>query len=198
MQTRRQLLGQALFFPLAVRAQAEPDRLASLEIIAEPNCLSRESAEGFRTLGISEPSNLTVLCGISALDAALAARLREQVAAGRWAIWEMSPVRTEAQARILRTVFGIAMGDPIRHSPDRLYVRYRWPHPALIRSFSAAIPVACTPSEAIAFYRGTPVAMKRAIGRGGLVLLGSMLGPSLRAEDREARAMAVKLFRALG
>lgn len=59
------------------------------------------------------------------------------------------------------------------------------------------MPVRCSQAEVVAFYGDTPVAMRRAIGRGGLVVLGSMLGPSLRAEDREARAIAREMLQVL-
>lgn len=166
-----------------------------LEIFAEQNCLSCESAQGFLSLGISKASNATIFCGISARDPEMLVRARERIAAGGWTIWEMPPAHTATQARILRKVFGIAVGEPIRHSPDRLYIRYCWPNSALVRCFSSVTPIACSASEAIGFYGNTSVAMTRAIGRGRLVLLGSMLGPSLRAEDREARTMVARMLK---
>jgi hypothetical protein len=160
-----------------------------LEIVAEPNCLSRESAEGFRSLGSAEKSNAILLCGVSAMDQMQALRLLRQAIAGRWIVWESSPFGYERQTRILRDVFGISIGKPIALSPDRLYVQYRWPSAALTRCFSAAIPVACSPAETIATYGNTPVALKRALGRGGVIFLGSMLGPNIRAADAQAHTI---------
>lgn len=187
MLTRRQLFAETMMLPLAAGLAARP--AAGLQIVAEPNCLSRESAEGFRSVGAAEEANVAVLCGVSTMSLARAWRLRRQAAAGRWILWEMSPFARECQARILREVFGISTGKPIALSPDRLYVRYNWPSAALTRSFCAAIPVTCSEKEIVATYDNMPVAMRRAIGRGGVIFLGSMLGPNLRAEDSQARAI---------
>jgi hypothetical protein len=208
VQTRRQVLEQALILPLAAGLKAKPIKIAGLEIIAESSCLSNESADGFRSLRASESSKIILLCGVSAVDASWAFRLRERAAAGTWLIWEISPFACEPrnfnkQARIMSEVFGVAIREPIVLSSDRLastgmYVRYRWPCAALTRSFSAVIPVACSERETIALYGNTPVVMRRAIGHGGLVLLGSMLGPNLRANEYEARAIGTGILRALG
>lgn len=194
VQTRRQLLRQALLLPLAAGLAAGTGRAVGLEIVAEPDCLSRESAEGFRSLEAAKHSRAILLCGVSAMDTAHAWRLRRQAAAGRWIVWESSPFAGEGQTGTLREVFGISTGKPIALSPDRLYVQYRWPSAALTRSFCAAIPVTCSEKEAIALYGKTPVAMRRAIGRGGFIFLGSMLGPNLRAEDSQARPIGAGIL----
>lgn len=165
---------------------------AACQIISEPNCLSQESADGFRPLHLT--SNVILLCGASALGRSRALYLREQALRGRWVVFESSPLCTRKQFRTLHDVFGIALKEPIAASEDHLYVRYQWPHAALTRTFSAVIPVTCSPTEAIAHYAGSSIAMKRRIGRGGIVFLGSMLGPNLRAEEPEARALAAAIF----
>jgi hypothetical protein len=162
------------------------------QIISEPNCLSEESAAGFRSL--DPTSNVILLCGASTLGEARALRLREQALKGKWIVLESSPLYLPKQARALHEMFGILLSEPITPSSDRLYVRYQWPHTALTRCFSAVIPVTCSPTEAIAHYAGVPIAVKRRIGRGGIVFLGSMLGPNLRAEEREARELAAAIF----
>lgn len=169
--------------------------------MVEPNCLSLESAEGFRSLKVAE-SKAILLCAVSAIDISLALRLRERAAAGSWVIWESSPFACKSQDRILRDVFGITTKKPVVLLPDHMestgsYVRYRWPHLALTRTFSALVPVLSPEAETVAFYGDTPVAMKRSIGRGGLLFLGSMLGPHLRAEDPDARAIGTAMLCAL-
>ncbi len=193
--------------PIAAGFRSKPAPVPAIEIISEPNCLSQESADGFR--GLTAPASLkaVLLCGVSAINASLAHRLRERALAGAWIIWESAPLACDTrefawQAGILREVFGAQISDPIVLSPDQLrnagmFVRYRWPCAALVRSFSAVIPVACRHTETIAWYGNTPVAMRRSFGRGGLVFLGSMLGPNLRAEEREAHAIGTKIVRAL-
>lgn len=192
MQTRRQLLKQAFTLPLAQTIIAAP--AAGFRILAEPNCISRESVAGFRSLNVSEALNVTLLCGVSEVDIAVASRLREQAAAGRWVIWESSPTPSRTQAPILGEIFGLTIGEPVPTSPDRLYIRYSRPHMALTRSFCAAIPVARSNAQTLAMYGNTKVAMKCAVGRGGLIFLGSMLGPNLAAEEPEARSIAAGIL----
>ena|SRR5579863_7046148 len=76
MQTRRQLLQQVLALPLVMpsRATAEP---CEVEIISDSDCLSQESAEGFRSLQCSL-GQIIVLCGISALSRQRALELRNR------------------------------------------------------------------------------------------------------------------------
>ncbi len=67
------------------------------------------------------------------------------------------------------------------------YVDYSWPHSAKIRDFSRVVPLARQPGEIIARVDGLPVCLKRRMGRGTLIFLGSPLGPALWAGDAEAR-----------
>lgn len=169
--TRREVLRDALAIPLAASGLSVP---AGPRILAAPDCLSQESAEGFRpVLAGLRARNVIVLCGMSCVDL-----FRLEAFRGAWIICEPSPF----------TINGA------RDSESELYVRYRWPHIALTRCFSRAMPVSCQEAEAIAHYRGVPVAMKRRIGCGGMIWLGSMLGPNLRAEEPQARALAAAIF----
>ena len=190
--TRRHILHQALCVPLATCLRAGSQLPAEPQIVSEPNCLSQESAAGFRPL--HQTPNVILLCGLSALARAHALHLRAQALRGKWIVFEASPLCTQHQAQTLRDVFGIVLDEPVTLSADHLYVRYNWPHTALTRAFSAVIPVTCSPAEAIAHYGGVPIAMKRRTGSGGIVFLGSMLGPNLCAEEREARELAAAIF----
>lgn len=179
--TRRALLQQALAVPFAASVDARSTAAPGLQILSEPNCLSQESAAGFGSLFASRPAhetrNIIVLCGIRRPGAL---HLRERALGGAWIVWESSPVSTTEDA------FGIRLHKAIVPSSDQLYVRYRWPHTALLRSFSAVIPVSCPAREVIAHYGAVPIAMKRRVGRGGIVFLGSMLGPNLHAQEPQA------------
>jgi hypothetical protein len=75
-----------------------------------------------------------------------------------------------------------------------MYINYVWPKAVVVRSFLDAVPVECRPSEVVAHHSGIPVAMRRRIGRGGIIFLGSMLGPNLYAEEREARLVVTDLL----
>jgi hypothetical protein len=215
VQTRRKFLEQALFVPLATGLDTKPADIAGLEIISEPNCLSEESAAGFRSLIAakrgckprSDIKNVILFCGTSKIDTPHAIGLRERATCGAWIIWECSPVccnlqNFAKQRRILRDLFGIVLREPIPMSPDQLrkrgmYIRYRWPCEALIRTFSVVIPVACSDGEMIAHYGRMPIAIRRRIGRGGMVFLGSMLGPNIRAEELEAQVIGSEMLGAL-
>jgi hypothetical protein len=71
-----------------------------------------------------------------------------------------------------------------RHAP---YVDYSWPEAVRVRDFSRVVPLKGRESEVIARADGLPVALRRAVGAGTLIFLGSPLGPALWAGDREAR-----------
>jgi hypothetical protein len=192
MLTRRQLLEQTFAVPLAMslRATVQPSRI---EIISEPNCLSQESAEGFRAVLASiAASDVILLCGVSCPNGHRTFELRHRALRGAWVIWENSPFAH--QKEMLEDAFGIATEDRQPVSPDRLYVSYNCPVHTLTRALSAITPVSCAPGEIVARYGNVPVAMKRPLGRGGIVFLGSMLGPNLRAEEREAKQIATAIF----
>lgn len=198
MQTRRQLLQQAILAPLAA-GLVSTRPVSGLEIISEPDCLSQESARGFSLLAAAA-SRFVVVCGAGATAISRAPELRGRALKGEWVVWESSPpnvMRGEFSAlrKTMQDVFGIRLGEPIKPG---LYIQYLRPRPTLTRSFLQAIPVICPDREVIAEHAGTPVAMKRRLGRGGIVYLGSMLGPNLHAEEPEARRIAIGLRQTTG
>jgi hypothetical protein len=191
MQTRRRILQQMLPVSVAVCLHAKPAS-GPVEIFAEPNCLSQESAGGFRSVLASGPGHsgdLIVLCGMSSMRRDEAIRLRARVLSGSLVVYESSPFASPQQRDVLREVFHIEMSEPVSVSADHLYVCYLRPWPALSRRFSMPLSVMCDEREVIATYRGVPVAMKRLMGRGSVVYLGAMLGPNLLAGEREARGI---------
>jgi hypothetical protein len=67
------------------------------------------------------------------------------------------------------------------------YVDLVWPHSARIRDFSRMVPVAAKPGDLVVGYvEGLPVALRRRVGKGALLYLGSPVGPALLAGDAEA------------
>ena len=74
------------------------------------------------------------------------------------------------------------------------YVDYAWPYRAKVRDFSRVVPLGDQPGEIIAWADDLPVALKRRIGKGTLIYLGSPLGPALWAGDTEARQWLSRLF----
>ena len=201
MQTRRQLLQQSIllpFVPPLITGQATTASARNLEILAESDCLSQESARGFALIP-PRCAEVVVVCGAGLVASSWAPELRRRAAAGTWILWEAAPHASDpSQFRAFRetmqNVFGIKIGSPFEPG---LYIEHVWPTRDLTRSFLAAIPVECSRSEIVARHGEIPVAMKRRIGGGGIVFLGSMLGPNLAAEEREAHRIAVALTQAM-
>jgi hypothetical protein len=94
---------------------------------------------------------------------------------------------------LLRSQFGLAASEPVSlwSTPDRLdrppYVDFTWPVAARVRDFSLMVPVNAPTREAIAFQGSQIAALKRRLGAGTIVFLGSPVGPHLLAGDREAQ-----------
>ncbi|MGH9454285.1 MAG: hypothetical protein ACRD2O_10000 [Terriglobia bacterium] len=125
------------------------------------------------------------------------------------------PSEGEAHRRILRSHFSIDTKAPIAlrdHREERSkanlatrklltlresidapmsslpYVDFVWPHLTKIRDFSRAVPVYSDDAQVVAVSPGgIPVAVRRRIGRGTMIFLGSPVGPSILAGDPEAR-----------
>lgn len=77
---------------------------------------------------------------------------------------------------------GIMMSGPV---PVRgpAWIRFHWPVSALIRDFGRICHV--SGGDPIAYHEGIPVAARS----GNLIVLGTPLGPSLYAADRDARRL---------
>lgn len=198
MNTRRGFLQQALIAPALMVASYGPSR--TMEIIREDDWLSEESARGFALLPPAERA-LVVVCGGGDKALTVAPQLQRQAANGSWILWEGMPYRPEQARvfeqtqRVLSNIFGVDIGKPF--APG-LYVEYVWPKRTLVRSFLTATRVSCVGGTVVARCSGNPVAVAHSVGRGGFVYLGSMLGPSLYAEDLQARAIAADILHKVG
>ncbi|MGI9073966.1 MAG: hypothetical protein ACR2JB_22215 [Bryobacteraceae bacterium] len=207
MPTRREFLLSILSTPLAaafVQHPLEPPG-AELEIIPEPHCLSEESANGFRLLLNrnklpSRPlSKVVIIPGARQLSCETAFALRRQVSAGAWLILEsglafMPRHEATGQIRVLRDVFGLEVQAPLANRGA--YIEYTWPLRRLVRDFSMVTPLKCSRAETIAEIQGVAVCAKRPVGKGsGIIFLGSMLGPGLLAEEREAHEIGSAMLR---
>ncbi len=190
VQSRRQLLQQALVLPFALPLPALKCR-----IISGPDYLSQESAEGYLGLMDREQfsqssldnSNVIVVAG-TCLSRARLLEVRSNVRRGALLIWENHAFCGNEES-LFQETFEFRFGEPLG-SPNEMYVRYRWPSSAMVRKFGRVLPVECQPGESIAHFGGKPIAMRKRMGRGCLIFLGSMLGPHLRAGDREAQKLA--------
>ncbi len=133
----------------------------------------------------------------TSLSPTLGRQIVAGVEKGAWALVESgagfhSPDEFRRHQRMLESCFDVETGLPIdlwkgdsrRRSP---YVDYTWPVRAKIRDFSRVIPVSRKSGDIICNAGEFPLGVKRRVGGGYLIFLGSPLGPALRAGDREAR-----------
>lgn len=176
---------------------------ATVDIVPEPHLLSEESAQGYGQLLASAKvsSPLIILPASRQLSLESAKKLRQIVRRGSWLILESGaafsrPEESRAQARILAESFGLKTGEPITPSiREASYLTYDCPERTMVRTFGAIVPIACSRAEQLAEYTGVPVAVRRPMGRGGIIYLGSILGAGLLAQEREAHAVASALLR---
>lgn len=214
MVTRRQVLAGTLGLPLALHAgspalSSPPE--GPVRILAEFDYLSEESAVGFEMLLHSnrhvcvDGAGLIIVPASRRLASGQALQLRGLVWAGSWLLLEsglcFSRQREWAeQERLLRNVFGLSMSPPVPvsgHEWSGRYIAYSWPVHRLVRTFAGVIPVSAPRAECCARLNGMPVAIRRAIGNGGIIFLGSMLGPGLRAQEAEAHQLGAAILRSV-
>jgi hypothetical protein len=191
------------------RGEAEGD-CAVLDLGAD--CELRESLQGYQEaletspISVQEFRNwrqctLVVVPAMTRMDSMLAGMLLNLLAGGRKVLLESGAGFTSGQdfeihREMLSDVFGIGVQSPVdvwSRAADGMaracapYVEYDWPFRTLVRDFSWVIPVLAAGADRIASAGSLPVAMKKRVGRGTLVFLGSPLGPALLAGDLEAR-----------
>lgn len=163
-------------------------------------CSLPESARGYQIACAS--SAIRVLPAASAINGRAALELRSFVGKGGFLLFESGagfagPEIFKRQQGLLQSAFGISLLPPAglwngAHPP---YVEYRWPVSASVRDFSRVIPIEARGSEVIASVGSMPVAIRREIGAGSLVFLGSPLGPHLLAGDPDASRWLTALER---
>jgi hypothetical protein len=130
-----------------------------------------------------------------------AADLADRIHQGAWVILESGlgfSSRTESKHQIdlLKRVFGLQLLPPVKVGKNpaaATYLEYTSPVHRLVRTFEAITPVGCDQSEALARLGKHSVCIRKRIGDGTLVFLGSMLGPGIGAEEREAIEVASAL-----
>ena len=96
----------------------------------------------------------------------------------------------------LRESFAVRVAGPVQLWPRRTpYVAYSWPRAATLRDFSRVMPLDQPTDEPIGFADGQPVALRRQVGRGTFIFLGSPLGPALWAGDADAKRWLLDVVR---
>jgi hypothetical protein len=221
MLTRRQILltaASGALLPYTGLAAREKRRQAARWIVVDRrNSLACESARGFqaalrRTGERFEVSDAVPLCRAELIVLPFAgtlpqrqvSQLRSQLASGCSVIFESgasfaSHDEKLRQRMMWRQAFGIhadlppsAPACPVGDPPD--YVRYHWPADVQIRHFGEFFPVDISGAEEIAIYREGTVAIRKRIGVGELLFLGSPLGPMLAAEDHQAAELTAGMI----
>ncbi len=164
MVTRREVLLSALCVPVA---HARPLQ-RTIEIVAGEDLSAQESALGYRL------ASKRVSAGPSLVFAAV----RE---------WSLPMVRHAKRAMADGGFVVVEYGPEFRgrRVPTPRYLSYTWPKACLIRSFGPAVALDANGDEVIARAGQVPIAVRR----DRLIILGSMFGPQLFAEDREAHEL---------
>ena len=169
-------------------------------------CGLRESVAGYESalagLGTDVMSRGTLLIVPAALDIPPPAvrMIMSRLRAGASVVLESGAGFAadrdfRAHRAVLRDQLGVHVEAPIRFwSPPTgsraiPYIDYTWPSAAKVRDFSRVVPLGRRRdgAEIIARVDGLPVGLRRRIGPGELIFLGSPLGPALWVGDLEAR-----------
>jgi hypothetical protein len=195
MLSRRAFVGAMGAVGAAATSAASARRTEWRVLDLGSDCMLRESLAGFCRTGIPAcplPTDNHVCLSYVVPAAArltddLLARLSRHVYEGGWLIFESVAGfgGFEAQREQLARHFHLAIEPPIdlwARSVPVPYVDYHWPVRTKVRDFSSVVPVHAAAAEIIGTIGRIPMAARF----GSLVFLGSPIGPSLLAGDREA------------
>ena len=161
---------------------------------------------------------IAIIPGLGVMDPSVASSLAGLLEAGTNLVLEsgagfLSPPEFISHQKMLNRYFDIAIDPPVdlrpaesidgsvfsrrsgRNPGKKLegqrfvpYVNYLWPHETRVRDFSRVVPLSLVVGDVIGTVGTLPVALKRRVGKGTLIFLGSPMGPALRAGDPEARS----------
>ena len=215
--TRREFLGYTVgamsvlgapLPPLASPSAAEP-RLKKWRVFSSNRSVLPESTAGYRAVlppprcqfepwEQTDPMthcSLVIMSSVFVLPEKLAERLWLCLQRGTTVIIESgagfgSHLEFRKHRRSLREGLGLHVAAPVNlWSPPRAipYVDYTWPTRTLVRDFTRLIPPAEQPGEIIAWAGDLPVALRRRVGSGTLIYIGSPLGPALLMGDIQAK-----------
>lgn len=188
------------------------DRRFGRALFEPPHCVLGESLQGYQSaLGgerrylsagsVESQSDMRwiIVPSLGPLDSIAAQAVADFLYRGGFLILEsaggfLSGAEFERHQGTLRECFhleverpiGLWKGETDRHGGTP-YVSYDWPRATMVRDFSSVVPVSGNSGEVIGSVGEWPVALKKKVGKGMLIFLGSPLGPLLRTGDREAR-----------
>lgn len=176
--SRRTFLGAMAAAPAV--ANVAPSERRVLIVDLGRACVLPESLSGFRAeLGdLRHPdADFVIIPGAGFLTESDASMIQRLLARGATVLLECRQA----------TTLGIHTGGRVTPSPYFPYVDYFWPARLKIREFQ---PVWFQPApydRVIASFAGQPVALRREVGPGTLLALGSPLGPVFLSGDPDAR-----------
>jgi hypothetical protein len=144
---------------------------------------------------------LFVLPAVRGFDRETAWQMRNKADAGATVVLEIGLAYASTQeiihqSQLVRDVFGIQLDYDARPQRSGVeYISFHWPHETWVRSFGRACTIHPRNTQVIASIGDRPVACKKKIGNGTLVLLGSILGIGINAGDPEALELGRNLLR---
>jgi hypothetical protein len=100
---------------------------------------------------------------------------------------------TARTRRNLEHHLGIEIADPVAYR-TRDYIVYRWPLPVLVRHFTRISHVKPGQNMPVAYLGTDSIAVRKEIGRGSVVIIGSTLGSLLLAGDEQAHQILARLL----
>ena len=160
------------------------------------NCCLRESVAGYSgvlaDVGRAARRSVLIVPAAARIPEPAMSTIVHSLQAGAVVILESgagfaSEQDFRAHRDALRDSLAVRVSALVQLWPRRTpYVDYSWPNAAKLRDFSRLMPLVQPAGETIGFADGQPVALRRQVGRGTFIFLGSPLGPALWAGDREA------------
>jgi hypothetical protein len=171
--SRRQFLGVAVAASALARAGLTAPRCVVLDL----GCILPESLAGYEAYcnprlpaGCGSVADFVIVPGVTSPPPAV------------------QPFLDRGATVLLENAGGFRQpGRRIQQASYYPYVEYSWPVRAMIREFGAVSLRPAPGDEIIGALAKQPVALRRRVARGTLVILGSSLGPVLLTGDPDAR-----------
>ena len=170
--SRRMFMGAAVAAPVWARV----DQLRPRCEVFDLGCVLPESLAGFKTqVGDLRHNDLLIVPAVRALTEAGKETIQGWLDHGAMVLLEY------------------VAGARIEQEDYFPYVEYVWPVRVKIREFEPARLTPVPGDEIIATFSGQPVGLRRKVGDGVLITLGSPLGPIFLAGDPDARRLLNEL-----
>ncbi len=175
-----------------VAAVATARGLSNYTVLSDSCYLSQESAAGYRKAAVLGTHEVIVGAGLRSLNRGELKEFRSRAQAGAWLIWERAATFTDQGPQeydeAFSEIFGVKARSRVAPSTT-LYVRYNWPVSMLVRRTGTLPRLSHPTAQVMATCEGEPCGFRQAVGKGGFIYLGSMLGPQIIASDESAETI---------